>query len=171
MFSFAFENIAEMNLITSSSFLKVSATTSTTLCKTTTSLSPTIQSLLECDRQDPQTEENNGVIKFEIINNHECHSYADPVPVTSTVVTAAAVGSLQVPLLQQQQHNTHNQRMLWLIQAKNLFARQLPKMPREYVMRLVFSSSHETMCLIKGNKVIGVRFIYILHRILFDLIL
>jgi len=36
-----------------------------------------------------------------------------------------------------------------LIDLKNIFARQLPKMPKEYIVRLVFDRNHESMCIIK----------------------
>ena len=39
--------------------------------------------------------------------------------------------------------------------AKNLYARQLPKMPKEYIARLVFDRRHRTMGLIKNDKVVG----------------
>lgn len=50
-----------------------------------------------------------------------------------------------------------------LIDLKNIFARQLPKMPKEYIVRLVFDRNHESMCIIKvyqsvkqdNTKVIG----------------
>lgn len=42
-----------------------------------------------------------------------------------------------------------------LVAAKNIFSRQLPKMPREYIVRLVFDRSHYTFCLIKQQQIIG----------------
>lgn len=45
--------------------------------------------------------------------------------------------------------------MIKLISVKNIFSRQLPKMPREYIVRLVFDRSHYTFCLLKNSKVIG----------------
>ncbi|XP_026193887.1 histone acetyltransferase GCN5 [Cyclospora cayetanensis] len=42
-----------------------------------------------------------------------------------------------------------------LVAAKNIFSRQLPKMPREYIVRLVFDRSHYTFCLIKKQQIIG----------------
>eukprot|EP01135_Chromosphaera_perkinsii_P006032 Nk52_evm3s383 gene=Nk52_evmTU3s383 len=39
--------------------------------------------------------------------------------------------------------------------AKNLYARQLPKMPKEYIARLVFDRKHRTMGLMKRGKVVG----------------
>lgn len=45
--------------------------------------------------------------------------------------------------------------LTWLVDVKNLFARQLPKMPREYITRLVFDCEHKCMCLLEDDKVIG----------------
>lgn len=40
--------------------------------------------------------------------------------------------------------------MKQLIDLKNIFARQLPKMPKEYIIRLIFDQKHE--CLVIKNK-------------------
>ncbi|CAI7718791.1 histone acetyltransferase GCN5, putative [Plasmodium vivax] len=45
--------------------------------------------------------------------------------------------------------------LIKLITLKNIFSRQLPKMPREYIVRLVFDRNHYTFCLLKKNTVIG----------------
>lgn len=42
-----------------------------------------------------------------------------------------------------------------LVTLKNIFSRQLPKMPREYIVRLVFDRNHYSFCLVKNKKVIG----------------
>ncbi|KRX08151.1 Bromodomain [Pseudocohnilembus persalinus] len=43
-----------------------------------------------------------------------------------------------------------------LIDLKNIFSRQLPKMPKEYIVKLVFDRNHEAMVIIKNDKkVIG----------------
>ena len=47
----------------------------------------------------------------------------------------------------------HN--MIWLIQAKNIFSTQLPKMPREYIARLVFDRKHRTLVALKNDRVVG----------------
>ena len=45
---------------------------------------------------------------------------------------------------------------IWLMGAKKIFATQLPKMPREYIVRLVFDRKHKTMILLKnGTKPVG----------------
>jgi len=45
--------------------------------------------------------------------------------------------------------------LLQLIQAKNLFARALPNMPKEYITRLVFCHKHKTLVLRRGDKIVG----------------
>jgi N-acetylglutamate synthase-like GNAT family acetyltransferase len=46
--------------------------------------------------------------------------------------------------------------MIQLTTLKNIFARQLPKMPREYIVRLVFDRNHRSMVILKNSKqVIG----------------
>ncbi|EGC39711.1 histone acetyl transferase [Dictyostelium purpureum] len=42
-----------------------------------------------------------------------------------------------------------------LINLKNVFSKQLPKMPREYIVRLMFDRFHESLLIIKNNNVIG----------------
>ena len=47
------------------------------------------------------------------------------------------------------------QHLIWLVQAKNIFATQLPKMPREYIARLVFDRRHRTLLALKNERVVG----------------
>jgi len=39
--------------------------------------------------------------------------------------------------------------MKMLIDLKNIFAKQLPKMPKEYIVKLVFDRNHESMVILK----------------------
>lgn len=48
-----------------------------------------------------------------------------------------------------------DEHMIWLIGLKNIFARQLPNMPREYIARLVMDRNHESVMIIRWNLVIG----------------
>uniref|UniRef100_A0A0B7AGV5 histone acetyltransferase n=1 Tax=Arion vulgaris TaxID=1028688 RepID=A0A0B7AGV5_9EUPU len=52
-------------------------------------------------------------------------------------------------------HRPSNQVFLWLIEMQNLFSHQLPRMPKEYITRLVFDPKHKCLVLIKQNHVIG----------------
>eukprot|EP00897_Mesotaenium_endlicherianum_P005109 jgi/Mesen1/4626/ME000237S03665 len=42
-----------------------------------------------------------------------------------------------------------------LVGLKNIFARQLPNMPKEYIVRLVLDRSHKSMMIVKGGSVVG----------------
>lgn len=44
---------------------------------------------------------------------------------------------------------------LWLLGILNVFAHQLPYMPREYISQLIFDGKHKTLTLIKRNQPIG----------------
>ncbi|RZC92720.1 hypothetical protein C5167_011803 [Papaver somniferum] len=48
-----------------------------------------------------------------------------------------------------------DQHMIWLIGLKNIFARQLPNMPKEYIVRLVMDRSHKSVMVIRHNHVVG----------------
>ncbi|XP_022146562.1 histone acetyltransferase GCN5 [Momordica charantia] len=45
--------------------------------------------------------------------------------------------------------------MVWLIGLKNIFARQLPNMPKEYIVRLVMDRNHKSVMVIRRNQVVG----------------
>ncbi|CAH0558007.1 unnamed protein product [Brassicogethes aeneus] len=47
------------------------------------------------------------------------------------------------------------QTMLWLIGLQNVFSRQLPRMPVEYITQLLFDPKHRTIALIKDSRPIG----------------
>lgn len=47
------------------------------------------------------------------------------------------------------------QHMFYLVDLKNIFSRQLPKMPREYISRLVFDKNHRSLVCLRDGKVIG----------------
>ena len=42
-----------------------------------------------------------------------------------------------------------------LVALKNIFSRQLPKMPKEYIVRLVFDRRHISLALLKQGRIIG----------------
>jgi histone acetyltransferase len=47
------------------------------------------------------------------------------------------------------------QHHLWMLGLKTVFSHQLPRMPREYITRLVFDPKHHSLALIKEERVIG----------------
>ena len=44
---------------------------------------------------------------------------------------------------------------IWLVGLLNVFSHQLPRMPKEYITRLLFDPKHKTLALIKEKRVIG----------------
>ncbi|KAL3717412.1 hypothetical protein ACJRO7_008920 [Eucalyptus globulus] len=48
-----------------------------------------------------------------------------------------------------------NEHMVWLIGLKNIFAKQLPNMPKEYIVRLVMDRNHKSVMVIRWNQVVG----------------
>ncbi|KAI7727513.1 hypothetical protein M8C21_003817 [Ambrosia artemisiifolia] len=48
-----------------------------------------------------------------------------------------------------------DEHMIWLIGLKNIFSRQLPNMPKEYIVRLVMDRSHKSVMVIRSNTVVG----------------
>nr|GEU53907.1 histone acetyltransferase GCN5 isoform X1 [Tanacetum cinerariifolium] len=48
-----------------------------------------------------------------------------------------------------------DEHMIWLIGLKNIFARQLPNMPKEYIVRLVMDRGHKSVMIIRHNTVVG----------------
>lgn len=53
------------------------------------------------------------------------------------------------------QHKPNKRVLMWLVGLQNVFSHQLPRMPKEYITRLVFDSKHKTLSLIKDGRVIG----------------
>jgi len=45
--------------------------------------------------------------------------------------------------------------LMWLMGLQNVFSHQLPRMPKEYITRLVFDPKHKCLALVKENRVIG----------------
>lgn len=52
-------------------------------------------------------------------------------------------------------HSCSREVLLLLTKAKELFQTQLPKMPREYVLKQVFNTKHKTMCMFYKDTLVG----------------
>uniref|UniRef100_T1JCV1 histone acetyltransferase n=1 Tax=Strigamia maritima TaxID=126957 RepID=T1JCV1_STRMM len=52
-------------------------------------------------------------------------------------------------------HKVPRQTLIWLVGLQNVFSHQLPRMPKEYISRLVFDPKHKTLALVKDKRVIG----------------
>ncbi|XP_061369075.1 histone acetyltransferase GCN5-like [Gastrolobium bilobum] len=48
-----------------------------------------------------------------------------------------------------------DEHMIWLIGLKNIFGKQLPNMPKEYIVRLLMDRSHKSVMVIRRNHVVG----------------
>jgi histone acetyltransferase len=48
-----------------------------------------------------------------------------------------------------------NSSSMALVTLKNIFSKQLPKMPKEYIVRLVFDHRHYSLAIKRGNRIIG----------------
>nr|GEX77836.1 histone acetyltransferase GCN5 [Tanacetum cinerariifolium] len=48
-----------------------------------------------------------------------------------------------------------DEHMIWLYGLKNIFARQLPNMPKEYIVRLMMDRGHKSVMVIRHNTVVG----------------
>eukprot|EP01112_Ceratiomyxa_fruticulosa_P018923 TRINITY_DN6120_c0_g1_i2.p1 TRINITY_DN6120_c0_g1~~TRINITY_DN6120_c0_g1_i2.p1 ORF type:complete len:744 (-),score=144.71 TRINITY_DN6120_c0_g1_i2:111-2195(-) len=47
------------------------------------------------------------------------------------------------------------QSSIWLVGLRAIFSKQLPKMPREYICRLMFNRDHRSLVILKNNMPIG----------------
>ena len=47
------------------------------------------------------------------------------------------------------------QSLVWLVAVKEIFSKQLPKMPKEYIVRLVMDRSHRSMVCVRNGSVVG----------------
>lgn len=62
-------------------------------------------------------------------------------------------GKLEFKVITNDGTMEHNVQLMTL---KNIFSKQLPKMPKEYIVRLVFDRKHKSMVIVKeDNKVVG----------------
>lgn len=52
-------------------------------------------------------------------------------------------------------NDNSNTNLIKLVTLKNIFSKQLPKMPREYISRLVLDRNHRSLVLLKDDVVIG----------------
>jgi histone acetyltransferase len=52
-------------------------------------------------------------------------------------------------------NNGSDEASIRLVDLKNIFSRQLPKMPKEYIVRLVFDHRHISVAMIRNGRTIG----------------
>ncbi|KAL6052194.1 histone acetyltransferase [Balamuthia mandrillaris] len=79
-------------------------------------------------------------------------------PETASGSTSATTGPTEVPGVlnfRVIKNDGKKQHIHWLLRLKKIFSTQLPKMPREYIARLVFDWRHRSILIMKQDKVIG----------------
>lgn len=108
-----------------------------------------------------------GDIPVELINEVMA-TITDPAAVPETSLLSAHSARDEAARLEERRGviefhvigNSLNQKpnkriLMWLVGLQNVFSHQLPRMPKEYITRLVFDPKHKTLSLIKDGRVIG----------------
>lgn len=108
-----------------------------------------------------------GDIPMELINEVMA-TITDPSAIAETSLLSAHSARDEAARLEERRGviefhvigNSLNQKpnkriLMWLVGLQNVFSHQLPRMPKEYITRLVFDPKHKTLSLIKDGRVIG----------------
>uniref|UniRef100_A0A671V316 histone acetyltransferase n=1 Tax=Sparus aurata TaxID=8175 RepID=A0A671V316_SPAAU len=108
-----------------------------------------------------------GDIPMDLINE-VMSTIADPAAIPETSLLSAHSARDEAARLEERRGviefhvigNSLNQKpnkriLMWLVGLQNVFSHQLPRMPKEYITRLVFDPKHKTLSLIKDGRVIG----------------
>ncbi|XP_072303576.1 histone acetyltransferase KAT2B isoform X1 [Eucyclogobius newberryi] len=108
-----------------------------------------------------------GDIPVELINEVMA-TITDPAAIPETTLLSAHSARDEAARLEERRGviefhvigNSLNQKpnkriLMWLVGLQNVFSHQLPRMPKEYITRLVFDPKHKTLSLIKDGRVIG----------------
>jgi N-acetylglutamate synthase-like GNAT family acetyltransferase len=88
----------------------------------------------------------------------------DPTPSSSISTTTGIIISRDEMAKKEEDHGVLEfavitndgspERMVQLMTLKNIFSKQLPKMPKEYIVRLVFDRNHHSMVILKNKKTV-----------------
>jgi histone acetyltransferase len=77
---------------------------------------------------------------------------AERPPTNPTVYYRASEGDTRFVVV----FNDDSERnLIWLMALKEIFSKQLPKMPREYIVRLVLDRGHQSLLCLEGDTVVG----------------
>ncbi|KAG2437573.1 hypothetical protein HYH02_011214 [Chlamydomonas schloesseri] len=118
-------------------------------------------------QQSGQVEEQHRTAASQLVQEP-----AGPGPSSSaaardrTYITPGAYSQREEALIKREQdgdiafryvlNNDDPQNLIYLVGLKNIFSKQLPNMPKEYIVRLVFDRRHRSVALLKRNgTVIG----------------
>jgi len=52
-------------------------------------------------------------------------------------------------------NDSKREHLLMLVTLRNIFSKQLPKMPKQYITRLIFDRCHRSLCIIKHGIIVG----------------
>ncbi|KAK0145897.1 Histone acetyltransferase KAT2B [Merluccius polli] len=117
--------------------------------------------------EDTKRQRVVGDIPLELINEVMA-TIADPAAIPETNLLSAHSARDEAARLEERRGviefhvigNSLNQKpnkriLMWLVGLQNVFSHQLPRMPKEYITRLVFDPKHKTLSLIKDGRVIG----------------
>ncbi|KRZ26370.1 Histone acetyltransferase KAT2A, partial [Trichinella pseudospiralis] len=80
----------------------------------------------------------------------------EPVLGVESAREEEATGVISVHVINNNlQLDQDGRKLLWLLQLQNVFALQLPRMPLEYIARIVFDYKHKNLIIVKNEVVIG----------------
>lgn len=79
-----------------------------------------------------------------------CHVVVQPAIQAESTAPSADIGEISFIMVT---NDGTRQNSIHLVELKNIFAKQLPKMPKEYIVRLVFDRRHRSMALCLNGKV------------------
>ncbi|KAJ2395026.1 histone acetyltransferase, partial [Coemansia sp. RSA 2559] len=87
-------------------------------------------------------------------------------PTTTSEKTAALEQQQGLIRFEVVYNDTQDESMRRLTELKNIFQKQLPKMPKEYIARLVYDRNHSSLAIVKadGHVVGGITFRLFEHR-------
>ncbi|KAI4817767.1 hypothetical protein KUCAC02_011144 [Chaenocephalus aceratus] len=128
---------------------------------------PPYWSQTQLERNENKRPRVVGDIPMELINEVMA-TITDPAAVPETSLLSAHSardeaarheerrGVIEFHVIGNSLNQKPNKRILmWLVGLQNVFSHQLPRMPKEYITRLVFDPKHKTLSLIKDGRVIG----------------
>nr|CAB3257876.1 histone acetyltransferase KAT2A [Phallusia mammillata] len=127
----------------------------------------TDNNMMADDSKQPRFSENDSEVSFEVLNEVVA-TVTDPVQMLGPEAAHFSSQSARDEAARQEERrgliefhvisnstDATKQTLTWLVEIQNVFARQLPRMPRDYIARLVFDTRHRTLALVKDSRVIG----------------
>ncbi|KAJ2643295.1 histone acetyltransferase, partial [Coemansia sp. RSA 1694] len=103
---------------------------------------------------------DEGEVKDEFDDYEKEDEEAVPEVADEAVAAAAGNGEEKTAMVEEQQglirfevvyNDSQDESMRRLTELKNIFQKQLPKMPKEYIARLVYDRNHSSLAIVKSN--------------------